>query len=86
MAGMPPRGAAQYADNAADVSPVDAQATAWMAFGFCLRSLFTCRRHVLRSSLCVVTARGHNPKPRVQGGDQGPPFLLLGFGTSSFRG
>ncbi len=42
MAGMPRRGAAQYADSAADVSPVDAQATACTLSGFILRSRLTC--------------------------------------------
>ena len=39
MEGMP--AAAQYADKAADVSPVEAQPTAWTASGLILRSLLT---------------------------------------------
>lgn len=41
--GMP--AAAQYAANAAEVSPVEAQPTAWTALGFCFRSLLTCSSH-----------------------------------------
>lgn len=51
--GMP--AAAQYAANAAEVSPVEAQPTAWTALGFCFRSLLTCASLTECAQGCAAT-------------------------------